>query len=253
MSKEPYERAIFLQFAKLNGLIVDEATLRAGNADLQEPDVICDVAGLGAVGFELRRIAESHFMEAGAQPIKFASMLRKQFAALPANRFSELSQKYADADIGVAFAFEHGGGAIQQALPRVFELLESLPAGFSGQHDVDRFGREQTLKWVTIARSPVLKRPVFYVVPDGTWMSDATVDAIKAKIRKTYSALPTRRELLVYFDEQPPMLDEVRLPATDAYLASLQSLGPFVRLWIVNFWSGTIDREFSPTPASIAR
>jgi hypothetical protein len=96
-----------------------------------------------------------------------------------------------------------------------------------------------------VTRHATLQDPILYVVHPASWVTDVTAESIAAELEKTYSAVPSRRELIAYFAEQPPTLDDVRLPAIDQYLGTLNDLGPFKRLWIVNLWSGKVERTHS--------
>mgnify|MGYP001555753577 CR=1 FL=1 len=62
--KATVELAIFREFAKAANLDVVESSIRKGNADLGEPDVICEVRGRGQYAFELTEACAPEFAAA---------------------------------------------------------------------------------------------------------------------------------------------------------------------------------------------
>jgi len=241
-AKQEHERRVFDAFVDLSEMPVVTGTIRPGEAGLKEPDIICQIARFGAAGFELTRIAEEDFMEARGQVAHIDRKLRDDFDRLPSARQKRLASKYSDADIGVSFAFGLGFRAVRDAVPRVLDELDKLQPAFAGQHRLDYTGRKDPIQWISVHRIRGLERPILHVVPPASWVSDVTCESIGVKLSKEYSDQPSHRELIAYYAEQPPALDGVRLPAIDEYIGRLSKLGPFTRLWIVNLWSGRIER-----------
>lgn len=62
--KNIYERGVFLKFLEMANLDVDHETIKNGNADKDEPDILCKFISGEWVGFELGRITDPRLREA---------------------------------------------------------------------------------------------------------------------------------------------------------------------------------------------
>jgi hypothetical protein len=238
-NKLKHEREVFDQFVRIAKLPVRPGSIRAGNPALMEPDIVADVDGQGSTGFELTRIAEHDFMKTRAAVARVDRALREALSNLPPDEKAVLQAKYGNADIAVWLSFEHSVREIEATFPKVFRLLQSFPDGYSGTWSATTAGILTDLDVHRI--SAPHGGPTIYAQHPGGWLGDVTIESIEKKLRRTYSASPARRELLAYYREEPPISDDVRRPAIREYLDGLEDLGPFDRLWVVNFWSGAIE------------
>ncbi len=57
--KESYERGVFLEFAKMAKLNINYETIKKGNEENNEPDILCEFMGKEWVGFELGRLTDT--------------------------------------------------------------------------------------------------------------------------------------------------------------------------------------------------
>lgn len=107
-AKQEHELQVFGHFLTISNLRVRRETIRLGDADVQEPDIVCEIDGIGAAGFELTRIAEQDFMSTRARWAAIDGQLRGDFASLAPSKHATLSQQYGNAQIGVTLAFARG-------------------------------------------------------------------------------------------------------------------------------------------------
>jgi hypothetical protein len=62
--KNIYERGIFLKFLEMANLDIDHETIKNGNANEDEPDILCKFISGEWVGFELGRLTDPRLREA---------------------------------------------------------------------------------------------------------------------------------------------------------------------------------------------
>ena len=62
--KETYERDVFLEFIKMAKLNIDHESIKKGNEDNNEPDILCELVSKETVGFELGRLTDSKLRKA---------------------------------------------------------------------------------------------------------------------------------------------------------------------------------------------
>ena len=60
--KVTYEKDVFLRFLSLVDIHVDKSTIRAGDPNKNEPDIMCELIFGGSTGFELSRLTNQTLM-----------------------------------------------------------------------------------------------------------------------------------------------------------------------------------------------
>lgn len=242
-AKQLHERKVFDRFLAISQLQVHVDTIRPGDPNCREPDIVCDLIGVGPTGFELTRIAQADFMETRSLDDRANEALRSRYAELSPGRKATLDDMYRDADVAVRLSFDGGIKSINTAIPAAFTALESLPRGCTGEWKVPPRRRHGAFRSIYITRYAKQIGPILYVPHPGGWVGDVTVPRLAAKFGRQYNPEPSRRELVAYFAEQPPTLDDVRKPLLNGYLDNLRNFGPFARIWVLNLWAGAIEQQ----------
>jgi hypothetical protein len=217
------ERDAFDRFVSIGGLAVVISSIRLGDVQKSEPDVVCTVDGLGEVGFELTEIVENDFMQTRSIWQKVDQTLRDELQKLPPPTLAAFQAKYANADIGVSFDHKQTEKTMIAAIPSVLTLLHSLPSGVVGAIEASNLTGGIVDK-IRITRLSASLGPVIYAQHPGGWLGDVTAHRIGNKLGKNYSASPVRRELIAYFRTQPPALADLRDDALDQLIAGRLTL-----------------------------
>jgi hypothetical protein len=196
------ELAIFLEFAPVSGLSIDVKTV--ANRDRPEPDIACEIAGEGAVGFELTELIDRKFMGRSRLMVWTQRHLATTWQARSGEaknvRFRE---KYGNASLH--FVYRPGTNKKSRAMvaPVLLQELLALPKDFVGTALRDSKNVTSIIEEVRIRRGE-FQGPVLKVGSSGL-LGDPTALAIRKKLEKNYKCnYPL--ELLAYidFDLLPP-------------------------------------------------
>jgi hypothetical protein len=123
--KSAHERRVFVEFCAARGITPGQIM------QPDPPDIIADLDG-APVAFELVRVNHTDEILSMNLLVESSSFLAEQFAQLPAAQRARLSAMYADAHVLLQFSPAANPGQRKQALPFVWTLLESRPAGAKG-------------------------------------------------------------------------------------------------------------------------
>jgi hypothetical protein len=207
-----------------------------------EPDVIFRAADGAITAFEVVRLVDQGY----AWTMRSDSALKEAFyealAELPLLRQSRFQEQFSNADVSISFRHGLTERRRVQAIDRVFEFLEALPAHWSGiELQPSALAPEVTQIIVNRGR---FNGPLFDV-SSGGWMGDPTVDLIRGKFRKQYKT-PHRVELLGYVGANPTFPPDVWTAALREYLGTIDPL-PFARITVFDVATQRVVLEY---PAS---
>ena len=194
-----------------------------------EPDIVCEVAGEGSVGFELTELVDFAFMarlDLGEKTHKALVQFWKE--KLSESQSESFRTKYKNSSLYFRFGSE-GGLLKRKALFHViFEELLALPNGFIGE--VLRYDKRflPTLELVRVSQS-LSVGPNIQLSNFG-WTGDPTEDTISHKLSKIYQCTyPVELLAYIHWDVLPP---------EGAWRASLEKVATalkdsqFRRLWV---------------------
>lgn len=223
------ELGIFKGFVSVCGLqIIDESIEKR---DPPEPDIKCQLAGIGTITFELTELIDRGFANMVGKQYETKAELDKYYAEMPQDLKTHFTDLYSDAIIFVHFNNGLSLRQRKQMFPRIFQHILGLDKGFVGdtlKHD-SKYGDD--LKWINISRG--VSGPLFDDIPT-TSIGDPTVEALKAKFAKSYST-DYPLHLLAYIDLHPMFRDDIWLPKVKNFVESNIRSSRFDKVWIFDF------------------
>ena len=221
--KNREERGIFEEFAASAGLQITPGSVTQPDP----PDILCEVAGIGRVAFELVQLdgreellRMSDFMDSG-----------HLWAEMTRDLDSEVRKRHSNAQINVCFQ----AGADQRVRRKLFSQmvsrLHSLPAIFSGKlFEANPSGLESAqIRRFEIDSGPSIRE----VSASGPVSVDLT--RIDAKVAYYKEGWGVRAELLAYSRWGMPFSDQ--RTGAEEYLAGRFPAGVFSRAWIFELTS----------------
>jgi len=222
-SKSREERGIFEEFAAAAGLQIAPESVTHPDP----PDILCEVAGIGRVAFELVQLD-------GREELSRMSDLRDSghlWADVTRDLDSEVRQRHSNVQINVCFQ----AGADQRMRRKIFSQmvarLNSLPAIFSG----DLFEENPSgLELAQVRRFDIDSGPsIREVSASGPVGVDLT--RIDTKVAHYKEGWGVRAELLAYSRWGMPFSDQHT--GVEEYLAGRFPAGVFSRAWIFELTS----------------
>lgn len=233
-----YELTIFKSFASVCDLPIITKSIE--KRDPPEPDVKCNVEGVGTIAFELTELIDRGFANMLGKQIETKTELDKYYNILENRVRQKFFGKYSDAIIFIHFENSLSLRQRKKLFPNIFKHLLSLNDSFEGNtldHDPKFKGK---LKWITVSRG--INGPIFDDVPVST-IGDPSVTSIKAKFLKKY---PTKYplHLLSFIDLNPMFPDHIWLPNASEYTRKNIKQSQFEKLWIFDFQKKEIKYNY---------
>ena len=163
-----------------------------------EPDIVCEIAGEGIVGFELTELIDHQFMARLDLKVKTEKSLsdfwKSELSTPESNSFKA---KYGNAHLIFRFSSDVGYRERLTVLDRIFEELLTLPSDYIGDALKNDTRFAPTLVLVRIRRGNFIG-PIIGVDSFG-WLGNPAGNTISKKLSKIYQcAYPV--ELLAYVD-----------------------------------------------------
>lgn len=227
MNQAETERAVFLEFAPVSGLQIDIDSVES--REPPEPDIVCQIAEDGIVGFELTELIDREFMARIGLMAKTRQKLREAWqSGLTSAEAIEFKRKFGNALLHFVYRPETNHSKRQSVTLPVLRALLSLPDDLEGVVLRDSPEFSSVLDEVRINRGG-FEGPILDVDSSG-WLGDPTAPAILKKLSKSYEC-DYPLELLAYID-----ID--LLPPEDAWLAAANEAAEglatsrFRRIWV---------------------
>jgi hypothetical protein len=143
-SQAQKELAVFNSFLKEAPLLVDRGSIESRKPP--EPDIVCNVIGVGRIGFELTEIVDESFMIRIAKMAATNRHLNQYWKkTLPEDENDIFRSKYSDAAILVSYVALPAESASKKLPPKretlspqIFSFLNALPDGAFGRFNSAR-------------------------------------------------------------------------------------------------------------------
>ena len=233
-----YELRIFKRFASLCNLPIVGDSIE--KRDPPEPDIKCDVKGIGEITFELTELIDRGFANMVGKQIDTKTELDKYYNRLNVSEKEDFFTKYSDAIIFIHFENRLSLRKRKALFPSIFKHLFGLNNGFNGNTLRNNQGFKRKLKWITVSRG--VKGPIFDDIPVST-IGDPSVKTIKAKFLKQYSTNHPLH-LLAFIDLNPMFPDHIWLSNMMEYIASNIQQSQFEKVWIFDFQKKEIKYRY---------
>jgi hypothetical protein len=243
MTQAAKERTIFLEFVLASGLDIDVGSVQSRKPP--EPDIICEIAGRGMVGFELTELIDQDFMARLGLMGRTRRHLNDEWqSGLSAVETSEFRRKYGNALLHFVYRDSEILRKRQSVTKPVLQALLRLPDDYDGTL-IDAPEFLSAVAEVRVSRGR-FKGPILDVDSSG-WLGDPTANACLKKLSKSYEcAYPV--ELLAYTE-----ID--LLPPDDAWKAALEELADkfsasqFEKVWVFDRGSKSVRYQQSAAGA----
>lgn len=238
MDQQRFEREVFEAFASVAPLNVIPDTIE--NRSPPEPDILCEIEGLGRVGFELTELIDQNFMARLNLMFKTKEHLSKYWRSeLTDAECDAFKNKYANALIHVVYV---EGVSLSRRIsisPALFKALIGLPEGQEGTNLRGEKTLSGRVREVRVRRGDLVG-PIVDVDSFG-WLGDPTYDALSKKFEKKYECdYPIELLAHIETDLLPP--NGAWIAAADEAVTQLSN-SPFTRLWVFDRTDGTIKYE----------
>jgi len=158
-SKRAHERQVFDQFCAAIGFSLVPGSIQ--QLDPPAPDLLATFDAIGEVAFELVRLNHEDQLTRLSLMERTPSFLDDAFAKLETAHHAALSATYADGIITIDFRGAVHLGGRRKALPFLWRMLESMPAGFQGQIDLWGLGAPDAIRSIWVSRGETGGRPWF--------------------------------------------------------------------------------------------
>jgi len=218
------ELAIFNRFAVASGLAIVQDSVE--KLPPPEPDILCNVVGLGDVAFELVELIDEDLAGRSFGQLRLKSMFEESFETCAPSIKAALLSTIGNALVHVTFA-NVGLRQRQSSVVDVFNFLRTIDSDCEGTLTPESLA--STVESIRVARLDIVG-PCFDVDAVGCF-GDPTLGSIQGKWSKRYET-PHRRELLAYYELQPELPNELWRPTLESFLQQHWSSSPFQRLWV---------------------
>lgn len=227
------ELQVFREFAVAVAVAVERPILveTISHGEPHEPDIVCEVAGEGSVGFELTELVDFAFMarlDLGEKTHKALVQFWKE--GLSESQSESFRKKYKNAFLYFCFGSEVRLLKRKALFPIIFEELLALPDDFIGK--ALRYDKRflPTLELVSVFRG-LSVGPNIQLSNFG-WLGDPTEDTISNKLSKTYQcAYPVELLAYIHWDVLPP--EGVWKASLEKAATALKD-SQFKRLWVLD-------------------
>jgi hypothetical protein len=119
-STQEVERGIFERFAKAAGLDVVDGSITQPDP----PDIVCEIVGLGAVGFELTAVDDTAALTRMALNSRTAEFWAQALASLDPSTRARLRASHSDVQVALEYAEPGHKGERRTAMRAVLERRE---------------------------------------------------------------------------------------------------------------------------------
>lgn len=220
------ERVIFEAFLHCDGAPpVDTATIETRRPP--EPDILCNVSGMGPTAFELVEIVEEDWAQLVSNQIR----LEKSLYLAHEQTGEPLSDAYADALIYLRCLPKVPIKQRERVIPALFDFLMMLEPGVKGDISIgDSSDLAGIVRSVHVSRGDFGPGP-FFQVEAVKAISDPTAPSIRAKWHRHYQT-PYAIELLAYYDWHPTTPEVMWIGEVRRFIEANWATSPFRRVWI---------------------
>jgi len=232
---ENREIAVFKAFAEVSNLQISIDSIKKNTPP--EPDIQCEVKGLGFLSFELVEIVDRNYANLHGKSYTTERELREYYLSLPQDLKDKFDRLYSNAMI---FPHFENASTLRQRInlfPKIFDCLLSLDPKFIGVafQDVPEF--KSKLKGINVYRGN-FKGPIFDQPFAGS-IGDPTIKRLNSKFQKKYQK-NNSLYLLAYIDLNPMFPDDVWLNGTKDFVKKSLRTSQFERVWIFDFQQSAI-------------
>jgi hypothetical protein len=237
-SKADRERLIFELFAKSKGMFVDGAIIESRKEP--EPDILFSSPNISPISYELVELIDRDLSHTLQRQLDSKRICYSVLENMDEPNRIIFKNKFANADIFIAFKNNLTFKRRQNALPQIFDVLIRLEDGVTGRVLVNDIVLKSVIDYVIISRGKFVG-PMFDV-PTDVAISDPTVELIDTKLLKIYKT-PYEVSLLAYL-ETNLFSDDLSLPALDSYFAELDSECKFASIFIFDCQTRQIKKAW---------
>jgi hypothetical protein len=260
------EKEDFLRFVDAVGLKIDEASIK--QPPPRAPDIEVHVEGLGTVAFELGDLNRQERRKSMSLMEQSPGLLRSHYEGLPDVRRKAFREKYRGAHISLSVSQTPRlpndpapAHSIEQALPNLFEHLQSLPDDYQGDvfhfehvltpEGLDRYNRAIAMRdsvdmlgGIYVSRSTADREPSFTAFGGGSVLP-LDMNVLSKKLKATYTTdLPIDLVLTVRWGESAHLGELETFQETA--IASL-STSPYKRIWLHEQLMGRVHLLAGPS------
>ena len=220
------ELKVFSLFAKASGLPVRRVT--SGDAGQGQPDILCEIQGVGPVAFELTELVTPTF----ARELQNGQQLKRLFQDAFA-KDSVLNQLYHNAHIYIGFQKDAALNHRKAVIPEIVATLREKPDTFKGlvwplPKQLRRAVRELTINRGTFSG------PIFDLM-EATLREHNYLKRLESKFQKNYET-DRRMELLAYFAYQPAPTGFDWKSEFHRQVVQKMKRSAFKRIWVYDCW-----------------
>lgn len=237
--KDERERAVFELFAKAEAHFTAASTIESRPEP--EADILLSLPSGERRAFELVEILDQGYASSLQCQLNTREACYKHLESMEGNAKKDFKDRFADADIFLAFRGNLTFQRRKRALSKIFQYLLSLPPGAVGNFSIENGTLEKVLEYITIQRGD-FEGPMFDA-SSYVRMGDPTVEAIRSKLGKAYKSTH-ELNLLAYIETNPMFPDDVWLSGLDKYLATLDMSCQFANIYVYDCRVGTIKRSW---------
>ncbi len=227
MTKEDREMEVFIDFSKVAPFSILPDTIE--NRHPPEPDILCQIDGIGKVGFELTELVDEKYMAHIGMSSNIKEFLNDYLKnGLDQKDSALFYKKYRGALLHFEFLPEAKFKERKAVAKKAFIKLLSLPDTYDGEVLKDDLDLTPVLEWVNISRINLDE----LIIDSNSYvrLGNPTALAITKKLDKKYQCnYPI--ELLVYINFSVPPHEEIwKSSAKEA--SSKISKSHFRKIWV---------------------
>ncbi len=175
-------RTIVQAFLKATGILIQEDAIRDGEEPL--PDVLCTLPDGSQVAFELTEAVVQEVAQSVKVSADSKARMREYYQNLPVPERTKLQGILGNASISVQAEKNTTDRQFQRVVPKVFDLL--LRRSSDTQGSLDRKVLPNGIAEIRITRGGWSTGPFFDRVGLALYVTDPTIERIKAKFSKRY-------------------------------------------------------------------
>jgi hypothetical protein len=221
------ELAVFRAFVEAQALPIKGDSVQ--KRPPPEPDILCQVDGLGSLAFELVEIINSDLARWVNEQIRLEKALQLSADSGPSSH--ALSDSFRDGLIYVRWQGNVGAGQRERSIPELFEFLLSLADGFQGNVEPPAGSLlSGIVRSVRVSRGDYGPGPHFQVEAGGM-IANPILECLRSKLRKGYRT-EHHIELLAYYELHPVGPPAMWLEKVQSFLGENLAESPFCRVWV---------------------
>ena len=240
MTQAERERDVFEAFAEAAPFSVLPDSIESRSPP--EPDILCEIEGIGKVGFELTELIDQSYMARIGLLFKTKQLLTNYWKnELDIEDSSLFSKKYKGALLHFEYPPDSKLKERKSVAKIAFTKLLKLPDNSSGEVLKNDTDLAPILNWVNISRLDLAE--IIVDTSSYGYLGDPTAPAIKKKLKKKYKCnYPI--ELLAH-------INWGIMPHEEVWLASAQQassqifMSPFRKIWVFDNTDKKIKYEYT--------